>query len=257
MTNKDYYFLSKLAKAEKTIKQASVTTCTHKALTPTEPVAKALGESDKIMYGQGSVAKIAADKQKEKDDGQGGSVTDAVMDYAYTNSIFNPLQLVGRGVGLLSDESPQFKSGKASSFIPGVSGYRVVQRRRQVDRERSGGQRDRSAQVHELAGKITQRLLFSLLGGLGGNYLAHKVMQPDNNRDKALVTSIGLGGGALTGLGVSSLVDTIGGLVGTAGSSKKEREAYLKGNNMWKNYLIPGYSGYQNASGVVDYLKNT
>ena len=60
MTNKDYYSLSKLAKAEKTIKQATVTTCTHKSLTPTEPVAPALGESDKIMYGQGSVAKNAS-----------------------------------------------------------------------------------------------------------------------------------------------------------------------------------------------------
>ena len=60
MTNKDYYFLSKLAKAEKTIKQATVTTCTHKALTPTEPVAPTLGAADKIMYGQGSVAKTAA-----------------------------------------------------------------------------------------------------------------------------------------------------------------------------------------------------
>ena len=75
MTNKDYYFLSKLAKAEKTIKQASVTTCTHKSLTPTAPVLPALGESDKIMYGQGSVAKSASDG------GRSGVITNAVIKY--------------------------------------------------------------------------------------------------------------------------------------------------------------------------------
>lgn len=79
MTNKDYYFLSKLAKAEKTIKQASVTTCTHKSLTPTEPVVPALGESDKIMYGQGSVAKNASDGDRS------GAITDAVIDRIYSN----------------------------------------------------------------------------------------------------------------------------------------------------------------------------
>mgnify|MGYP005803202485 CR=1 FL=1 len=78
MTNKDYYFLSKLAKAEKTIKQATVTTCTHKALTPTEPVAPTLGESDKIMYGQGSVAKNASDDHRSR------AITDAVIDRIYS-----------------------------------------------------------------------------------------------------------------------------------------------------------------------------
>lgn len=97
MTNKDYYFLSKLAKAEKTIKQATVTTCTHKALTPTEPVAPTLGESDKIMYGQGSVAKTAAGIDPKSGD-MGGSFSDAIMNQAYmTNPITGIPNAIGGG----------------------------------------------------------------------------------------------------------------------------------------------------------------
>ena len=237
MTSKDYYFLSKLAKAEKTIKQATVTTCTHKSLTPTEPVVPALGESDKIMYGQGSVAKNA-------------SIPDAVGTGVLT----------GLGIGVLANTTGQLSAmigsakkqdavDDAYSLIPGVAAYRQAHRRRLADIERSGGKRDRSAQLHELAGSITNTLLLGLLGaGIGGAY-GYYTGEGANRKSNAFDTAL-LGG--VAGLGTGALSQAIGTIPGVFSTDKKRREEYLKGDNMWKNYMIPGYAGYQTGAGARD-----
>ena len=239
MTNKDYYFLSKLAKAEKTIKQASVTTCTHKALTPTEPVAPVLGESDKIMYGQGSVAKAASIPE---------SVGIGV--------------LTGVGAGMLANTAGQLaamggaakKQGAvddAYSLLPGVAAYRQAHRRRLMDIQRSGGKRDRSAQLHELAGSITNTLLLTLLGaGVGGAY-GYYTGEGAQRKSRAFDAAL-LGGAA--GMGTGALAQLIGSIPGALSTNKKAREEYLKGDNMWKNYMIPGYAGYQTGAGARDVL---
>lgn len=254
MTNKDYYFLSKLAKAEKTIKQATVTTCTHKALTPTEPVAPTLGEADKIMYGQGSVAKNASDGDRS------GAMTDAAIGGVYTlipgvNVLHGTGALLGAS-GFGSDRSP---NASAASLIPGVAGYNTVQRRRQVDRLRSGGKRDRSAQLHELAGSITNSLLLALLGagvGAGIGYLDGKDKYvSDRFRMRSLWTGAALGG--IGGAGAGLLTQGTGGLLGLLAANKKGREEYLKNGGMWKNYLIPGYAGYQSGAGLSDTIANS
>lgn len=239
MTNKDYYFLSKLAKAEKTIKQATVTTCTHKALTPTEPVAPALGESDKIMYGQGSVAKAASIPE---------SVGVGV--------------LTGVGIGALANTAGQLAAmGEAAkkqgavddaySLLPGVAAYRQAHRRRLMDIQRSGGKRDRSAQLHELAGSITNTLLLTLLGaGVGGAY-GYYTGEGAQRKSRAFDSAL-LGG--LAGMGTGTLAQVIGSIPGALSTNKKAREEYLKGDNMWKNYMIPGYAGYQTGAGARDVL---
>lgn len=261
MTNKDYYFLSKLAKAEKTIKQATVTTCTHKALTPTEPVAPTLGESDKIMYGQGSVAKTAAGVDPKTGD-MGGSLTDAMLAQTYAA---NPITAIPNALGALfgavGPAGTQDAGGSGLSLIPGVAAHGIAQRRRQVDRERSGGKRDRSAQLHELAGGITNMLLLGLLGagaGTGAAALYNKYSDEpltENGKSAALLKGA-LYGGAI-GAGTGGLATGIGGLLGLLGANTKKRAKYLKDGSMWKNYLIPGYAGYQQMAGSVDALKNT
>ena len=102
-------------------------TCTHKALTPTEPVAKALGESDKIMYGQGSVAKTAAGIDPKSGD-MGGSFSDAIMNQAYmTNPITGIPNAIGGGVlGALGPAGSQSARGSALSIIPGVPGFSMM-----------------------------------------------------------------------------------------------------------------------------------
>jgi len=239
MTNKDYYFLSKLAKAAKTIKQATVTTCTHKSLTPTQPVAPALGESDKIMYGQGSVAKSASIPE---------SVGVGV--------------LTGAGIGALANTAGQLAAmGEAAkkqgavddaySLIPGVAAYRQAHRRRLSDIQRSGGKRDRSAQLHELAGSITNTLLLTLLGaGVGGAY-GYYTGEGAQRKSRAFDAAL-LGG--LAGMGTGTLAQVIGSIPGALSTDKKAREEYLKGDNMWKNYMIPGYAGYQTGAGARDVL---
>mgnify|MGYP005799066761 FL=1 len=254
MTNKDYYFLSKLAKAEKTIKQATVTTCTHKALTPTEPVAPTLGESDKIMYGQGSVAKNASD------DDRSGAITDAVIDRIYSNIPgVNALHGTGALLGASGFGSDRSPNASAASLIPGVAGYNTVQHRRQVDRLRSDGKRDRSVQLHELAGSITNNLLLALLGagaGAGIGYLYGRDKYISNRfRMRSLWTGAALGG--IGGAGAGLLTQGTGGLLGLLAANKKGREEYLKNGGMWKNYLIPGYAGYQAGAGLSDATANS
>ena len=262
MTNKDYYFLSKLAKAEKTIKQATVTTCTHKALTPTEPVAPTLGESDKIMYGQGSVAKTAAGVDPKTGD-MGGSFTDAMLAQMYAA---NPITAIPNAAGALfgtvGPAGAQDAGGSGLAIIPGVAAHGLAQRRRQIDRERSGGKRDRSAQLHELAGSITNMLLLGLLGaGVGTGVAAYQNKgkegeSTDPNELRGNLLRGALYGGA-AGAGVSGLATGLGSLLGVFSANKKRRENYLKNGGMWKNYLIPGYGGYQQGAGAVDTLKNT
>ena len=105
---------------------------------------------------------------------------------------------------------------------------------------------DQDAYWHESMGMITQTALGALLG-----------------------TAAGIGAGALMGGGLKSdyirPLGTLGTVLGTAGGvgaywlaqkrgrekgSLEEREKYLTGNNTWKNYLIPGYAGYQTGSRV-------
>lgn len=253
MTNKDYYFLSKLAKAEKTIKQATVTTCTHKALTPTEPVAPTLGESDKIMYGQGSVAKNASDGDRS------GAITDAVIDRIYSNIPgVNVLHGTGQLLGISGFGSDRSPNSSIASIVPGVAGYNAVQRRRQVDRLRSGGKRDRSAQLHELAGSITNSLLLSLLGagiGAGAGYLSSS--EDATNRERMLNLGAGALMGGIGGAGAGLLSQGAGSLIGLLAANKEDREEYLKNSGMWKNYLIPGYAGYQSGAGLSDAIANS
>lgn len=241
MTSKDYYFLSKLAKAEKTIKQATVTTCTHKSLTPTEPVAPALGESDKIMYGQGSVAKNASLPE---------SVGIGVLTGAGIGALANT---AGELTAMIGPAEKQDAVDNAYSLLPGVAAYRQAHRRRLMDIQRSGGKRDRSAQLHEMAGSITNNLLLALIGaGIGGAYgyyTGEGAQRKSRAFDAALV-------GGVTGLSTGVLSQLIGSIPGALSTDKKRREEYLKGDNMWKNYMIPGYAGYQTGAGARDVLES-
>lgn len=115
----------------------------------------------------------------------------------------------------------------------------------QLDEVRSGGKRKYSARAHEIAGSLVNTLLLGLagagigagVGSLSGNSL------------------YGALGGLTVGTSASALANGIGALAGvTTGGDKKAREEYLKGDNMWKNYLIPGYGGYQSGSRHADVL---
>ena len=251
MTNKDYYFLSKLAKAEKTIKQATVTTCTHKSLTPTEPVVPALGESDKIMYGQGSVAKTAGSGAVA--DLASAVGTNVLNQIPFVNLVTGPASTVGAITGLAYEPEKLSKEVSPVSFIPGAGHARVTMRRRQVDRERSKGKRDRSAYLHEMAGSITNALLLGLLGaGVGAG--VSSITGGVSNKD--ILQGAGIGG--LIGLGGSVAAGGVGSIAGLIAGNKKQREEYLQGkNNMLKNYLIPGYAGFQRGSGLKDWIANT
>jgi hypothetical protein len=46
-------------------------------------------------------------------------------------------------------------------------------------------------------------------------------------------------------------------LIGLLAADKKDREEYLKNSGMWKNYLIPGYAGYQSGAGLSDAIANS
>lgn len=262
--NRAHYFMSKVASAEKTMADA----ISHAAPAPTKPVEKTLGESDDLMYGKGEegadnkVKKEAADVntpslESQQPDGEGRG-KGAIGDY-YSRGlgfvippIIGPItNALGRTVGALSDASPQSDKYFASSLLPGVASYRMAQRRRQVDRERSGGSRDRSALIHETIGSIMQPLLFTLLGAgaLGG--FAH--LQGAHSSD---VARLALKGG-LMGLGTSGIIHLYNTYRGAGSANQADREKYLKDSPMWKNYLIPGYAAYQAAAGDQDVLHNT
>lgn len=181
--NRAHYFMSKVASAEKTMADA----ISHAAPSPVKPVEKTLGESDDLMYGKGEegadnkVKKEAADVntsslESQQPDGEvrgKGAVGDYLsrgFGLAFPPVIGLATNSIGRTVGALGDASPQSDKYFASSLLPSVASYRMAQRRRQVDRERSGGTRDRSALIHETIGSLMQPLLFTLLGagGLGG-----------------------------------------------------------------------------------------
>lgn len=151
---------------------------------------------------------------------------------------------LGQGAGTIVgmvDNSSAPNDSKALGYVPGVGESRQLRRRRERDRTLSGGTRDRSAILHELAGTITTPAILAALGaGLGGQLSGsgHGVM---------------LGG--LAGAGTGMLANLGGGLAGLFTSTPDRREKYLKGS-MAKNYLIPGYAAYQGASGVADVWNN-
>ena len=262
--NRAHYFMSKVASAEKTMADA----ISHAAPAPVKPVEKTLGESDDLIYGKGEegadnkVKKKAADVntpslESQQPDGEvrGKGAAGDNISRAFgmlIPPVIGPVtNAIGRTVGALSDASPQSDKYYASSLFPGVASYRMAQRRRQVDRERSGGSRDRSALIHETIGSITQPLLFTLLGAgaLGG--LAHLQGGHPIDMRRAILT------GGLLGLGTSGIIHLYNTFLGAGSANQADREKYLKDSPMWKNYLIPGYAAYQQAAGDQDVLHNT
>lgn len=248
MNTKQIYYLKKFAQAERTAKKAVETTVSHRSLSE---FGAALGKQDHILYGKGSVVKNA---NMRKSAG-GGAVGDYISNIAYTTLLpVNyglTLATAGGTAGLLAPVTKQPKDFSFTSLVPGVGAMRLTQRRRLRDKVLSKNQRDRSAQLHETAGILTNMLLTGLVGAGAGVGLAAL-----NGGGKGDMYQLGKGGLAI-GTGVGALAQLVGGIGGLFGGSEKKRAEYLTGNNMWKNYLIPGYGGYQQGSGTKDILSNT
>lgn len=252
MNTKQVYYLKKFAQAERTAKKAVETTVSHRSLSE---FGAALGKQDHILYGRGSVVKNANVQKRAG----GGAVGDFAADLGYTalnhipyvQYVTAPANIVGATVGLAAPAEKLSKEFNPIGLIPGAGRARNIIRRRKRDKELSGGKRDRSAYVHEMAGSITNALLFGALGaGVGGIGTAMTGAGAQDIGDAAAM-------GALIGSGGSALAQMIGGIGGLfGGGSPKDRTKYLKGDNMWKNYFVPGYAGYQGTSALVDVLKN-
>lgn len=255
MNTKQIYYLKKFAQAERTAKKAVETTVSHRSLSE---FGAALGKQDHILYGRGSVVKNANMRKRATSWGSG---TDFAADLLTPPGVAD----VGALMGLVGSPGTPGKDINPLVIVPTVGSGRMVQRRRAIDRQRSKGKRDKSAKVHEMAGGIVNSLLFGL-GGAGLGAVAAAVAHHQKKKEGEKLTPDELmalyGGGAITGnmagLLTGYLVNKGGKLAGLiSGGSPKEREEYLNGNNMWKNYLIPGYAGYQSGSGSVDAMENT
>lgn len=189
--------------------------------------------------------KAAADKEEPKNEAPSNS-----RKHEIAGSILGPMTLgtipplnLGLPVGLLhgilsGDLHPSNKTG-LSNYLPGVGTSRYMRRRRNRDRELSGGKRNRSPIVHEAIGGMgTAPLISSAIGGL----VAKAVKQPRV-------------AGAVLG-GITAMGAQVGGIfLGMLRSNIEKRKKYLK-NGMWKNYVIPGHGGYQAGAAMADVWKN-
>lgn len=143
------------------------------------------------------------------------------------------------------------------NLLPGVSTFRMNQRRKQLA-SRYGGGKGYAKPLSQEIGPFTSLALLALLGaGIGG--LAGKHLSTE---DKHLTgTGIGLGAlvGGLTGFGAMGL----GGLAAllTKTRSSKQQQQYQKRSNAL-NYLMPGaavYNGAKTTGHILnskDYLKD-
>lgn len=131
-----------------------------------------------------------------------------------------------------------------TSFIPGALRARSVMRDRMVDKEVSGGKKERGAILTELAGQISLPVLLGVAG-----YLAGKEGIIGNGDSKSGFK--GAVAGAGIGLG-ASLLAWIAGL-SRKRRTKKEHKEYLRNNPELRNLLIPLHAAY--ADGRRDRMK--
>ena len=116
---------------------------------------------------------------------------------------------------------------------------------------RSGGSRERFAVRRGRADSIADTLRLTRFGaGVGGAY-GYYTGEGAQRKSRAFDAAL-LGG--VAGMGTGALSQLIGSISGALSTDKKGREEYLKGDNMWKNYMIPGYAGYQTGAGARDVL---
>ena len=131
-----------------------------------------------------------------------------------------------------------------TTFIPGALRARAIMRDRMVDKEVSGGKKERGAILTELAGQISLPVLLGVAG-----YLAGKEGIVGNGDSASRFK--GAAAGAGIGLG-ASLLAWIAGL-SRKRRTKKEHKEYLRNNPELKNLLIPLHAAY--ADGRRDRMK--
>lgn len=117
-----------------------------------------------------------------------------------------------------------------------------------------GDNPEKRARNHQYFGTLTSGLLGALLGGgamLGGSAIFNPSAAKGIEGWKTFGLGALLGGGAA---GLAHHGGFISGLVG--GDPDKYADAISDPKNVWKNYLIPGYAGYQSGAGVRASIKN-
>ena len=102
-----------------------------------------------------------------------------------------------------------------------------------------------------LGGSWTERCVLRRRGGGVGGADGYSTGGGAQRKSRAFDAAL-LGG--VAGMGTGALSQLIGSISGALSTDKKGREEYLKGDNMWKNYMIPGYAGYQTGAGARDVL---
>lgn len=131
------------------------------------------------------------------------------------------------------------KKYSATSFIPGVGGWREESRHRRVDDKVSGGENKRRSRISEGVGLLTSTAVSSLLGAILTPVALKLMGAKDIDYSGEAIN------GALYGYFGGLGANLLGGWAGLArkARTKEEHKEYLK-ESVLKNYLIPGLAGY-------------
>lgn len=172
----------------------------------------------------------------------------------------NAAQNVGSLSGILKkptrEDIKNYQKSKKLNLIPGVSAYRMAQRRKQLASRYTGGAGFQKP-LSQSIGPFSSAILLALAGaGIGAGIGAIA----DGGATGA---KTGLGIGAAIGGGLGLGASSIGGLAAllTKTRDAKGQKKYEQGATA-PNYIIPGmaaYNGYKSLGHILnskDYLKN-
>ena len=169
---------------------------------------------------------------------QAGGGADAVI------SQMMPLSRVGGLLGAISKtpdkrEIQDYNEGGVMSLIPGVAGYRYIQRQKAAMPE-AGVNR---IAVDSVGSDITAPLLLAAAGGVVGNlYGRHKGAA---GKELMLRTLKGIAHGGAVGMGMN-ILGTLAGAARAKRTAEEQAEAEETHSNL-AALTVPGYGTYQMA----------